>query len=65
MSWKDDIPEDWSWSGMRRKGRQESPVYVFKNKSTGLSKGFSFWVVQPPTKKRAVEVLKEYLGVKS
>jgi hypothetical protein len=64
MPWKENIPEGWVWNGMRWKGVQEFPVYIFKNKSTGLSKGFSGWEVQPPTKDRAVEVLKEYLGIK-
>lgn len=64
MSWKDDIPEGWVWNGMRWKGKSEFPIYVFKNTVTGLSKGFSGWEVQPPSKERAVQVLKDYLGVK-
>lgn len=59
---KAKIPAGWVWAGMRRKGRLGFPIYVFKHEETGLSKGFSGWEVQPPTKERAVEVLTEWLA---
>jgi hypothetical protein len=43
--WKERIPEDWKWHGMRWKGPKEFPVFVFKNIHTGFTKGFSAWVV--------------------
>ena len=59
--WKERIPEGWKWHGMRWKGSQEFPVFVFKNIHTGFTKGFSGWVVQPPTKDVAVDLLIEYI----
>ena len=63
MSWKNRIPEGWEWKGIAWKGSKEFPVYVFKNTVTGQSKGFSGWIVQPPTKEKAVSLLREYLGM--
>lgn len=72
MSWKDKIPDPWTWAGTRWRGRRnDMPVYVFKNMKTGETKGFSAMSVQGPfdpksssgIKKNAVVALRRHIGL--
>ncbi len=55
------LPENWQYKGTTFKGSLGTKVFIFTRKTDNFSKGFSSWEVQPPTKSRAFEVLKEWI----